>query len=192
MAMMMKGNNHSLTVLGSSVYIAAVLAAGGCEHRPAKESAAPPVQPVKSGPAWIVHGESVVLPARAPEDDAALAAAIEQARRTAAEARQRWEHAPADDRGHWAVKWAAPLETGEVEYLWVRPTHWSPFRIEGVLLSEPVHELQDGGAKGDNVSFPAEQFVDWAHAVGGASPAVVEGNFTEAALTRRDLNDVKQ
>lgn len=158
----------------------------GCEEQPNPLNSPPAKQvAVDDAPKWITQGASVVLPAGAPADDPALSAAMEESRATVADARKRWEHAPPNDRTHWAVKWAAPLETGEVEYIWVRPEHWSPFRVEGVLLSEPINTLRDDIARGEHVSFPAEELCDWAHVVAGTTPLVIEGNFTEAALTKR-------
>lgn len=138
-----------------------------------------------TGPNWTQHGDSVVAASPSPANNAALAEAIEHARSTVDDARNRWTHADAEDRSNWAVKWAAPLSNGAVEYLWVRPEHWSKFRIEGVLLNEPVHELVSGAVRGDRVSFPAEQLVDWVHIIRSGEFETREGGFTVDVLAGR-------
>jgi hypothetical protein len=133
---------------------------------------------------------------------------MEQARKTAEQARQRWLYTSSDDRPRWAVKWAAPLagkptrsvrgtggatgddaEGGNVEHVWVSPVHWSPFRIEGVLASTPVNDLACGKTLGDLVSFPIEELSDWIHfgtatasAAGSDPNAPHEGGFTVQLL----------
>lgn len=159
------------------------LASSGCTRGESEESAQPAQEAAETaGPIWTQLGESTVTSTAAPDDNAALAAAIEQARATADDARARWAHSDGRDQPRWAVKWAAPLETGDVEYLWVRPEHWSRFRIEGVLLTEPVHALAEGGQRGDLVSFPAEQLVDWVHVIAGEGVETREGGYTIDAL----------
>lgn len=120
----------------------------------------------------------------------ALSAAIEQARRTAEEARERWSTSPAHEHDRWAVKWAAPLAevpasdpAETVEYVWVRPVHWSPFRVEGVLASDPVHELESGRTLGELVSFPIEELADWVRYHTDDVDGPRDGGFTIDALT---------
>lgn len=96
---------------------------------------------------------------RASQD--AVNAAIDEARRTADSARARWHAASEEQKLHWAVKWAAATESGGVEYVWVRPAHWSAFRIEGALLNQPATPLAQGRAMGDAVGFPIEDLADW-------------------------------
>jgi uncharacterized protein YegJ (DUF2314 family) len=130
-----------------------------------------------------------------------LDAAIADARRTLDDARQRWSVAKPDERALWAVKWAAPLSVDAsnqpsadsqlptidslTEHVWVQPINWSPFRIEGVLLSQPLRPLDCGRNAGELVSFPADQLADWLHYA--ADPATnpdapFEGGFTVKAL----------
>jgi uncharacterized protein YegJ (DUF2314 family) len=133
-----------------------------------------------------------------------LAAAIAQARATAADARLRWMALAPQDRARWAVKWAAPVapadadatdadDSGGVEHVWVRPINWSPFRIEGVLASEPVQAIAGGKSLGDVVSFPIDELSDWVCFAGDAKDSLgdtslvrpVEGGFTLEILESR-------
>jgi uncharacterized protein YegJ (DUF2314 family) len=125
---------------------------------------------------------------------AQLDAAMAEARRTLDDARHRWSVAKPDERALWAVKWAAPLALessahpsvdSPIEHVWVQPINWSPFRIEGVLLSQPLRPLDCGRNAGELVSFPADQLADWLHYA--ADPATnpnapFEGGFTVKAL----------
>lgn len=150
---------------------------------------AQPAPAIDTGPPWHEVGKSHVLAADAPQRSPALAEAIEKARATMDQARIRWSQADADERRRWAVKWAAPLESGAVEYLWVTPEHWSPFRVEGVLLNDPVHALLDGAQRGDSVSFPAEELCDWMRLPKQSDGGPIEGGFTNAALTEIESED---
>ena len=128
-----------------------------------------------------------------PGDELKLRAAIEQARSSAEQARQKWFYASADDRPRWAVKWAAPLvgkPADQTEHVCVAPVHWSPFRIEGVLASTPVKDLACGKHLGDLVSFPVEEISDWIHfTTQPASAAELssphEGGFTLQLLSEQ-------
>jgi uncharacterized protein YegJ (DUF2314 family) len=174
---------------------AALFLAAGCNDgasEPGADAKSAPPADVAPGARWRTLGASVVLPADAPQQNPALAAAIEKARSTMDEARARWTNAQPDARRRWAVKWAAPLESGEVEYLWVQPAHWSQFRIEGVLLNEPVHPLLDGAQRGDSVSLPAEELVDWMHLPRAESGGAAEGGFTNDAVTGSRVADEPQ
>jgi hypothetical protein len=142
-------------------------------------------------------------------DDRALNDAMAAAQRTAEEARQRWQYTAESKRSGWAVKWAAPLVIrsslrpqppqneptinaragrfehvdAHAEHVWVNPVRWSPFRIEGVLASKPVGELECGRTLGELVSFPIEELSDWVHfytvpAANAAPSAPHEGGFT--------------
>lgn len=118
-----------------------------------------------------------------------LAAAIEQARSTAANARDRWRETPESQRHRWAVKWAAPIldDEGAVEHVWIQPLHWSPFRIEGILLSRPDRPLDASGsspARGDLVSFPASELSDWVKWHTDEPNDRRDGGFTIAVLER--------
>jgi uncharacterized protein YegJ (DUF2314 family) len=145
---------------------------------------------------WRVHEVNGNRSVRiAVEHEAAhelLAAAVEQARQTADEAREQWRHSPESHRHHWAVKWAAPVsdDAGAVEHVWVCPLHWSQFRVEGVLLSEPDRplEISSGSghatAVGDIVSFPADELSDWVRWRIGQPNGERDGGFTIDALER--------
>ena len=72
-----------------------------------------------------------------------------------------------------------------LEHVWVQPINWSPFRIEGVLLSPPVHTLDCNRRAGELVSFPADQVVDWLHFAADPTTnpsAPFEGGFTVKVL----------
>ena len=93
-----------------------------------------------------------------------------------------------DQRERWAVKWAARTIDGAVEHVWVRPATWSAFRIEGVLASRPMSELECAKAAGELVSFPIEELSDWRYDTGrrdGQGRPIIEGDFTAAVLEAR-------
>ena len=137
---------------------------------------APPAPPAL----WseVDGSQQVVLTPDA--EDEALRAAIERARDTAEDARRRWLATPPDERGEWAVKWCAPTDDGGIEYVWVEPMTWSPFRIEGRLASPPRRALACGRALDEIVGFPVEELVDWMR-----EGAEREGGFTVEVLEQR-------
>jgi uncharacterized protein YegJ (DUF2314 family) len=163
----------------------AVLAAAACEQGEPPTPLDPPPQTTPDvGSAWRTLDGSGSVAVAGAADDPVLAAAIERARSTAEQARQRWRADP-DGRGSWAVKWAAPTVEGGVEHVWVRPLSWSRFRIEGRLASPPQAELACGRGAGDLVSFPAEELSDWLHLLDGIADGRREGGFTIDALRQR-------
>jgi len=117
-----------------------------------------------------------------------LEEASRQARESAEEARLRWTDAVLSERrSQWMVKWSAPVswrdESGEtVEHVWMRPVEWSPFRIEGVLLSSPRADI--GAIEGELVSFPVEQVSDWVHIAEVNGAQTREGGFTLEVLEK--------
>jgi uncharacterized protein YegJ (DUF2314 family) len=121
---------------------------------------------------------------------AELEAASQQARDAAESARLDWLDSVLTDRKHnWMINWAAPVPGGQdleggsrVEHVWIRPIEWSPFRIEGVLLSAPRADI--GAAQGDLVSFPVEQLSDWVHVIEMNGAAGREGGYTLEVLER--------
>ena len=164
--------------------VAIVLAAAGCEERPAIAPAEPPLTLTPDGSAWrSIDGSQRV--AATQDIDPELAAAIVKARSTAAEARAKWASELGAGRTNWAVKWAAPTSEGGVEHVWVRPTSWTVHRIEGWLSSPPQSPLACGRVRGDLVSFPAEALSDWARFTPGAWEHPVEGGFTIRVLEAR-------
>lgn len=156
---------------------------GGCAEEPPPAKAQP--TEVKSS-AWKSANGATVVSADDASDES-LRAAIEQARKTAETARARWTQADDADRAHWAIKWAAPTFDQRIEYVWVRPVNWSPFRIEGVLMSQPVAELECGKREGELVSFAIEELADWVHSF-DSPPHVGEGEF-EGGFTVRVLEE---
>jgi len=164
--------------------VAVVVAAAGCEERPAITPAEPPLSSTPDGSAWrsIDGSERVAAP---PDNDPELAEAIGLARSTAAAARRKWASEPVEGRTNWAVKWAAPTSDGGVEHVWVRPTSWTRHRIEGWLASPPQSPLAGGRVPGDLVSFPAEALSDWARFSEGSWEHPVEGGFSIRVLEAR-------
>jgi len=163
---------------------AIVVAAGGCEERPAIAPAEPPLTSIPDGSAWrSIDGSRRV--AATQDIDTELTAAIEQAQSTAAKARAKWASEPREGRTNWAVKWAAPTSDGGVEHVWVQPTSWTVHRIEGWLASPPQSPLASGRVQGDLVSFPAEALSDWARFTEGSWEQPVEGGFSIRVLEAR-------
>lgn len=169
------------------------LALAGCAENDTPDAVVIPEPPPSP---WQSDGQGWLIALPEHEDDARLATAIAQARLTAADARERWLESPESERTNWAVKWAAPLQydrgndndekaetdSDAVEHVWVMPMHWSPFRIEGVLISDPVNTLHNERARGDLVSFPIEELSDWVHFVKGDPDGARVGGFTIDAL----------
>jgi uncharacterized protein YegJ (DUF2314 family) len=161
------------------VALAVALGVGACEHvdppGPAGPEAPAPEPAREPSAAWRTLEES----AQVAIEDEALAAALEEAsaraRRSAEDARGRWQALEAEARAQWAVKWAAVTTDGGTEHLWVLPLTWSAFRIEGVLLSPPRRALRSGRTAGDTVAFPAEELSDWVRIGPDGSR---EGGFT--------------
>ena len=146
-------------------------------------------------------GETAFVGVRDEALEQELRDAAAQAQRTARTARERWLEAPPSARDHWAVKWAAPLTRGDelrpggddapperppVEYVWVIPVSWSPWRIEGVLASTPQRRI--GYVVGDLVGFPVDELADWVHTQDGPVHSHFrgrrEGGFTVRVLER--------
>ncbi len=165
--------------------VAIVLAVAGCEERPAIAPAEPPLSSTPDGSAWRSLDGSERVAAPPVETDPELAAAIEQARSTAAAARRKWASQPEEARTFWAVKWAAPTSDGGIEHVWVQPTSWTRHRIEGWLASPPQGPLACGRVQGDLVSFPAEALSDWARFTAGSWEHPVEGGFSIRVLEAR-------
>ncbi|UCD76478.1 MAG: DUF2314 domain-containing protein [Phycisphaerales bacterium] len=159
----------------------------GCEQPPPDppDATAAPGGAAEQVSQWEQQGETTLVAVPEGEEDAELAAAIAEARSTAEEARQRWAASPPAERGKWAVKWAAPTRDGHLEHVWVQPERWSPFRIEGLLLSSPLGELECGRGAGELVSLPVEELSDWIHLPDGDFHGRREGGFTVRLLEKR-------
>ena len=167
----------------------------GCEPGEDAAPVARPTEGVAPRSLWAERGEALLVRVDDAED-ADLAAATAEAQATAEDARVRWSVAEPEDRARWAIKWKAETADGGVEYLWVQPVHWSAFRVEGVLVTEPVAELAEpasGRTGGDLVGFPVEALVDWVHydtddlrgpREGGFTINVLEGRFGRPAGDR--------
>ncbi|MHC5113181.1 MAG: DUF2314 domain-containing protein [Planctomycetota bacterium] len=171
----------------SRLFLVAACLLAGCEHEPVvthrapEDDAAGPPRPM-----WVERDGSEQ--ATVAVDDEELADAIAEARRTAEDARRRWDLAPLHERPRWAVKWHAPTADGGHEYVWVEPMHWSLFRVEGRLASPPRRELACGRRQDELVSFPSAELADWiyrpAHGPheGGFTVNVLEGRFADAPV----------
>jgi uncharacterized protein YegJ (DUF2314 family) len=167
--------------VGSGAIIAVACAPGcGSESTPqAPPPAAAPAPNEREDGQWTAAEGSRFVAVL--EDDPAVAAAIAEARAAADAARLRWNGQNADARARWAIKWAAPTNDGGVEYVWVRPTSWSRYRIEGRLASPPRRELLPGATVGDLVGFAAQDLADWLDESGD----VPQGGFTTHVLDAR-------
>ncbi len=177
----------TLAIIGAMTLrylLVAIVLAAGCEERPAIAPAEPPLTSTPDGSAWrSIDGSQRV--AATQDTDTELAAAIRQARSTAAEARAKWASEPKESRTNWAVKWAAPTSDGGVEHVWVQPTSWTVHRIEGWLANPPQAQLACGRVQGELVSFPAEELSDWARFTDVSRQHPVEGGFTISVLEAR-------
>jgi uncharacterized protein YegJ (DUF2314 family) len=143
--------------------------------------------------AWHAVGETDSIVAI--DDEAArteLEAAIAKARQTMEDARLRFNAEAPEHRSHWLINWAAEIVPNDdaagsqaVEHVWVMPINWSPFRIEGVLVSQPVRELACGKTRDELVSFPIEELADWRCTSPDVQTGDAQGGFTIAALKSR-------
>jgi uncharacterized protein YegJ (DUF2314 family) len=158
--------------------VTAILTASGCEERPAITPAEPPLSSIPDGSAWRSLDGSEQVAAPPVDTDPELAAAIREARSTAAVAMAKWASGSRQARTRWAVKWAAPTSSGGVEHVWVQPTSWTVHRIEGWLASPPQSPLACGHVHGELVSFPAEALSDWARFSAGSREHPAEGGYS--------------
>lgn len=181
------------TIIAIVLGMAMLSAATGCgEGNSRALTEAPPAAALPESPWRIdeVNGKRSARVEITHEDVLEqLAAAIEQARNTADEAREHWRKAPESQQHRWAVKWAAPVvgDDDAVEHLWVRPRHWSRFRIEGELLNEPDRPLDapvDTPGRGDIVSFPAKELSDWVRWHDDDPAGRRDGGFTIEVVER--------
>lgn len=168
----------ALTACGAGMFLTA------CNDRPPDTPTPKTTANGKPSP-WRGSAENPVIGL----DEAAnaeLAAAIAQARATAETARQTWAAATPDDRKQWWVKWAAPTADERIEHVWVQPVNWSPFRVEGVLASQPLTQLECEHSLGELVSFPIEELSDWVHLLAPPTDqnalGSFDGGFTVKAL----------
>lgn len=168
----------------AALALTATLLLGGCEQPSSEEPRQDAVRqtPPTAPSLWREQGNATFVAMPADETDPELEAAIAEARATADDARSRWQAASAEQRQHWAVKWAAPTSDGRIEHVWVRPAQWTVFRIEGRLLSTPLTPLECGMSAGDLVSLATEALTDWVYSPPGGQP---EGGFTTVLLEQR-------
>jgi len=134
--------------------------------QPAATTTEPPTPPPPIRWEGPDHHRTIRLSA---EEEALLEIATEQARETLDEARERWAYGDGPPTRRWLTAFRAPLESDSgddappralTEFLWVEPAHWSAFRIEGWLRSQPT-DPQSPLRPGTLVAFPIEDFVDW-------------------------------
>ena len=182
--------HRALTHLGLPLATLA-MAMTGCDDGPREgdggRSGARTAAPEPTASPWLQTGTGHAVAA----DDAdvtlaeGLATATAEARATAERARTAWMAASPTDRATWAIKWAAPTEAGGTEHVWVVPVSWSPFRIEGRLVSTPQTRLACEAGEGDIVGFPIEELSDWVRRLstgdreGGFTIEVLEGVYGE-------------
>lgn len=170
------------------VAITLAVACAGCEDASPDGGLQPTT--ASTSPAISTNDSGEVRAHAIERDDPEMLAAIAKARETADEARTRWQASPESSRMRWAIKWAAPNEPGEaddgteqsVEYVWVLPLHWSPFRVEGILASDPIVPLACKAREGDLVSFSIEELADWVYVT---DEGTLEGGFTAAVIAAR-------
>jgi uncharacterized protein YegJ (DUF2314 family) len=188
---------RSAMEMSASIGLALLVALAGCSPAgdssgdgadvPGASGSGPPAAaPGDPSLEWRQVGGSSVVAVETgnpggPEAD--LARAVAEARRTAPAARLRFLASSAEERGAWAVKWAAPTEEGGIEHVWVEPVTWSLFRIEGRLASPPLRALACGRGLDEMVGFPTAELVDWLRQPAGAGQR--EGGFTADVLERR-------
>ena len=166
--------------------IVSLCAIAGCERDESIDDANPtPTETQIDRPTWSAWGTGDHVIAADLEDDPEMQADIEQARKSADSAREQWRNTPKSMRQQWAVKWAAPTEEGGREYIWIQPMHWSRFRIEGRLLSEPSGPLEDRAERGDLLAFSADELVDWVRLSASETARVQAGGFTIKVLEER-------
>lgn len=181
--------------LAAIVLLCITLACPGCDTRTADSQVAP-ADPAPQSP-WQSSASGWLISIPESLEHAELAEAIQSARDTAAHARQRWLESPQSQRRNWLVQWAVPFEAPAdaatdsdaiddnytaVEYLWVQPLHWSSFRIEGILISQPANPLPNDRSRGQHVSFPIQELSDWVCFTTGDAHGPREGGFTLAIL----------
>lgn len=185
---------HGVDMLRAALPWLLVGLLAACEHAP-PDRATPttsPETPVRSPVLWKHLNEATVVAVNDQSIENALVEATRQAQQSLEDARKRWAVAKPAERSLWAVKWAAPLRIDPdsrsprtIEYVWVQPVNWSPFRIEGVLLSTPTSPLDCGRSRGEIVGFPIDELTDWMHVASEAPDAAFEGGFSVKVLEAR-------
>ena len=188
--MMLGMTFHSVRVSALGTVLATSLAA--CDRSPAPSAETAPRSNIRAVSNYrSINGSEPVAVVEDPARSA-IDTAIAEARQSIDPARQRWAQADEAERRRWLVKWAGPLRAdssaenapAEVEHVWVLPINWSAFRIEGVLISMPVAELDCGKNQNDLVSFTADELSDWV-VLSAANPRVPEqGGFTIRSLEK--------
>ncbi|MHC5027277.1 MAG: DUF2314 domain-containing protein [Planctomycetota bacterium] len=177
---MMRRRSPFFVTIFTSVMVA-VSALVGCEETtapvdgPGRQSAAPEEAPSP----WLPDGAGGYTVIAGDDIAAVIADAVAEAHATMDRAREAWQATDARGRADWAIKWQARATQGRTEYVWVEPLNWSPFRVEGRLLSRPNWPLECDAVPGDIVSFPIEELSDWVRRLPGGTR---EGGFTISAL----------
>lgn len=170
----------------SLIAIVLAVSVAGCDT---DEPSRPPASPTAQPSPWRSSDDTWQIALTEESTTEALAEAVSHAQATLADAREQWLVASEADRDHWAVQWAAPAETDDgqptLEHVWVKPLHWSMFRMEGRLLSQPTRSLFAHRSQGDLVSFPLDEVTDWVYFPDGDRAGRREGGFTIDALESR-------
>lgn len=171
----------SMSLAGSLIATSVASLCIGCGKESEVHVSEPPSSQVSD---WRTVNGTPAVAVPADQYDGDLQRAMRHARATAEQARLQWMRAPLEHRQRWSIKWAAPTASDGVEHVWIQPRHWSAFRIEGVLLNQPIENLACGKLSGDLVSFPAEELSDWLHLTTNDPHAAYEGGFTIAAIEK--------
>lgn len=135
--------------------------------------------------AWLGDNDSYAIGIEDEKIQTELDNAAIRARETAREASKRWQQANPMQQENWLIKWAAPIKAQESkknEYVWVKPIEWSPFRVEGILVTSPAGEI--GFREGDLVAFPVEELYDWIYKIEGTMDGPRQGGFTVDILEK--------
>ena len=134
---------------------------------------------------WQAGTDSYAIGVDDEKINTELDKAATKARETAKEASKRWQQSNLMQRENWLIKWAAPIQpqdSNKKEYVWVKPVEWSPFRIEGILVTKPSGNI--GFNEGDLVAFPIEELYDWVYKIEGDMQGPRQGGFTVEVLEK--------
>jgi uncharacterized protein YegJ (DUF2314 family) len=124
-------------------------------------------------PAMAQDGDDVV---QFSAEDAAMNAAIEEARRTLPQFFAEFATAPAQQRGAFLVKVGMPVEGGGHEHIWVSDLRRENGHLVGALANEP--NWMPGLHRGSRVVIDETLISDWSiH-----SPEGIYGSYTTRVM----------
>ena len=133
--------------------------------------------------AMACHADAWAQPIEPPlievaPTDAAMNAAIKEARRTLPIFRRIFDRRPRDVEAYW-IKIAMPTYGGGHEYIWVYDLSWGAGTVTGKLANEPEH--LPGLHLDSKVTVKQETIADWAYLKRGK----LYGHFTTRVLAAR-------